>query len=507
MRYKNVCLIINPRDGQNMARINDVLAVFSAACWKTDMLLKTYCGQTMELATQAAKQDYDLIVSYGGDGTLNQVINGVKNVKGKSIVGLLPGGTVNEWAGEVQIPGDPVKAALALVKSNVREVDLGHVAVQSLIYPDEIEGTQKQTKSKTKKRNTEKGSTKAPHNFLMMAGLGIDAAVIGQTSNSLKRRIGPLAFDISAAKEVVQHQPFHLEIRGGKHEDHILWQGEALQVIVANTRRYANIVEVAPDAYLDDGVFDVCVITKGNPLTTMRQISAVLVQHRLDDEDENIRRFRGAHFSIRVPASILLHLDGSIVRLKDYLSKSECKILEQHSSKDIQVSYSFDAMPRAIQMAIPETYDNTLFEGKRHLDSSDASMEETGDREDVTATEGKGNKQGKQTAQSQGQGSSASESAQALLDGADGARNVTVVGGVANVNKKKFAIIAGNTMKQSTGEMRPVAVRSDKKTIIVNVEGEHGSPEMMEKLSEGSRIVVKGKKSRRGVIRATHILV
>lgn len=500
MSYKNVCLIINPRDGQNMAKINDVLAVFSAACWKTDMLLKTYCGQTMELATQAARQDYDLIVSYGGDGTLNQVINGVKNAKGKSIVGLLPGGTANEWAGEVQIPGDPVKAALALVKSNVREVDLGRVAVQSLIYPDEIEGTQKQTK-----RNKEKGSTKAPHNFLMMAGLGIDAAVIGQTSNSLKRKIGPLAFDISAAKEVVQHQPFHLEIRGGKHEDHILWQGEALQVIVANTRRYANIVEVAPDAYLDDGVFDVCVITKGNPLTTMRQISAVLVQHRLDDEDENIRRFHGAHFSIRVPASILLHLDGSTVRLKDYLSKSEGKVLEQHSSKDIQVNYSFDAMPRAIQMAIPETYDNTLFEGKRHLDSSnDATTEETGDRGDVTATEGMSNKQ---RGQSQGQGSPASERAQALLGGADGARNVTVVGGVVNVNKKKAAIIAGNTSKQSTGEMRPVAVLSDKKTIIMNKEGEHGSADLMEKLSEGSTIVVKGKKSKRGVIRATHILV
>lgn len=504
MSYKNVCLIINPRDGQNMAKINDVLAVFSAACWKTDLLLKTYCGQTMELATQAAKQDYDLIVSYGGDGTLNQVINGVKNVKGKSVVGLLPGGTANEWAGEVQIPGDPVKAALALVKSNVREVDLGHVAVQSLIYPDEVEGTQKQSKSKTK-RNKEKGSTKAPHNFLMMAGLGIDAAVIGQTSNSLKRKIGPLAFDISAAKEVVQHQPFHLEIRGGKREDHILWQGEALQVIVANTRRYANIVEVAPDAYLDDGVIDVCVITKGNPLTTMRQITAVLMQHRIDDEDENIRTFRGAHFSVRVPASILLHLDGSAVRLKDYVSKSECKVLAQHSSKDIQVNYSFDAIPRAIQMAIPETYDNTLFEGKRHLASSDdVTTEETGDKGDVTAAKDKGSKQG---GQSQGHGSPASESAQALLGGVDGARNVTVVGGVANVNKKKTAIIAGNTTKQSTGEMRPVAVRSDKKTVIVNKEGEYGSPDLMEKLSEGSTIVVKGKKSKRGVIRATHILM
>ena len=500
MRCKKVCLIINPRDGQNMAKINDVLAVFSAADWKTDMLLKTYCGQTMELATQAARKDYDLIVSYGGDGTLNQVINGVKNAKSKGVVGLLPGGTANEWAGEVQIPGDPVKAALALIKSNVRKVDLGHVAVQSLMYPNEMEDPQKQAKSETK-RNNEKGSTQAPHNFLMMAGLGIDAAVIGQTSNTLKRKIGPLAFDISAAKEVVEHQPFHLEIRDGKHEDRIIWQGEALQVIIANTRRYANIVEVAPDAYLDDGVFDACVITKGNPLTTMRQIFAMLVQHRLDDEDENIRKFRGAHFSIRVPASVPMHLDGSAVRLKDYLSKSECKVLEHHNSKDIQVNYSFDAMPQAVQMAIPETYDNTLFEGKRHLDSSKAATEES------TASGDKGSTQGKLKVQSQAEVSSASESAQALLNGANGARSVTVVGGVANVNKKQAAIIAGNTVKKSTGEMRPVAVLSDETTMIVNVNGELVAPDMMEKLSEGTAIVVKGKKSKRGVIHATHILV
>ncbi|TMD62826.1 MAG: YegS/Rv2252/BmrU family lipid kinase [Chloroflexi bacterium] len=497
MRYKNVCLIINPRDGQNMVKINDVLAVFSAAGWKTDMLLKIYCGQTMDLATQAAKKGYDLMVSYGGDGTMNQVINGVKNVKGKSVVGLLPGGTANEWAGEVQIPGDPIKAALALVKSEVREVDLGHVTVQRIIKTGAIEDAQKQTKGKAK-RNKEQDSTKAPHNFLMMAGLGIDAAVIGQTPNSLKHKIGPIAFDISSAKEVVEHQPFQLEIRDGKKEDHILWQGEALQVIVANTRRYANMVEVAPDAYLDDSVFDVCVITKGNPLTTMQQISAMLLRHRLDDEDQNIRRFRGAHFSIRVPASTPLQLDGSRVRLKDYLGKAERKVLEQEDSKDLVVDYRFDALPRAIQLAIPHTYDNALFEDKHH--------------EDTAIVHPTGGDKGDQQQQGKGERLSRSDEGSAPIPGdaealLDGARSVSVVGGVANVNKKKVGIIAGNTTKQSTGEKLPVAVRSDQKTVIVNKAGEHVSQAVVEKLPEGEVIVVKGKKSKRGVIQATHILV
>lgn len=495
MRYKNVCLIINPRDGQNMAKINDVLAVFSAAGWKTDMLLKTHCGQTMDLATQAAKKGYDLMVSYGGDGTLNQVINGVKNVKGKSVVGLLPGGTANEWAGEVQIPGDPLKAALALVKSEVREVDLGHVSVQRIISTGAMEDAQKQTKGKAK-RNKEKDSTKAPHNFLMMAGLGIDAAVIGQTPNSLKHKIGPLAFDISSAKEVVEHQPFHLEIRDGKNKDHILWQGEALQVIVANTRRYANMVEVAPDAYLDDSVFEVCVITKGNPLTTMQQISAMLLRHRLDDEDQNIRRFRGAHFSIRVPASTPLQLDGSRVRLKDYLGKAERKVLEQEDSKDLVVDYRLDALPRAIQMAIPHTYDNALFEDKRH---EDTAMAHSGEG-DVAVSRDKGER----LARTDEGSAHIAGDVEALLDGA---QNVSVVGGVAKINKKKVGIIAGSTTKQSTGEKLPVAVRADQKTVIVNKAGEHVSRSVVEKLPEGETIVVKGKKSKRGVIQATHILV
>jgi diacylglycerol kinase family enzyme len=116
MQSQRACLVINPRDGQNVATLPALLAVFSAAGWQTDVVLKEYGGHAMELATEAASKGYDIVIGYGGDGTLNQVVNGMMNGKQKkqSLVGVLPGGTANVWATEVSVPSDPVKAALTL---------------------------------------------------------------------------------------------------------------------------------------------------------------------------------------------------------------------------------------------------------------------------------------------------------------------------------------------------------------------------------------------------------
>src|SRR5205823_11439992 len=93
MHCKKACLVINPRSGENLAKIADVIAVLSAAGWNTTIRIKEYGGHSMELATEAVEEGYDLVIAYGGDGTLNQVVNGVMNAKGQhSIVGIIPGG-------------------------------------------------------------------------------------------------------------------------------------------------------------------------------------------------------------------------------------------------------------------------------------------------------------------------------------------------------------------------------------------------------------------------------
>src|SRR5207237_6073231 len=133
MKSKKACLVINPRAGQNLARLSGVLAVLAAAGWKTDIAIKEYGGHTMELGTQAAEKNYDLVIAYGGDGTLNQVVNGVMNAKGRqSMVGLIPGGNANVWASEIGIPADPVKEALTLVNTECRNGVIGYDRVEAV---------------------------------------------------------------------------------------------------------------------------------------------------------------------------------------------------------------------------------------------------------------------------------------------------------------------------------------------------------------------------------------
>ena len=179
---------------------------------------------------------------------------------------------------------------------------------------------------------------------------------MGHVSQPLKYRVGALAVGVSTAKELPTHHPFSVEIRtGDANNEGIHWKGEALQVVIGNTRLYADIVEMTPNAYIDDGVLDVCVITSGNPLTTMQQIASLLLRHQPDNVTAEY--FQGAHFSLSVPASVALQLDGSAVKLKDYLNKADEESLERANEADqVMVTYNFDALPHVLPIAIPRAY-------------------------------------------------------------------------------------------------------------------------------------------------------
>src|SRR5690349_3639600 len=176
MGTKRACLVINPKDGSNVSKLTAILAILAAAGWETDIALKQYGGHSMELAGQATKKGYDAVIAYGGDGTLSQVVNGVMNGKArKTMVGLIPGGTANVWANEVGVPGDAVKAALTLVSSEDRKVDVGNVTVASLTFLPTIQGNDQPepgaygSEMGAQVRRV-KPTTKARHHFLLMAG-------------------------------------------------------------------------------------------------------------------------------------------------------------------------------------------------------------------------------------------------------------------------------------------------------------------------------------------------
>jgi YegS/Rv2252/BmrU family lipid kinase len=503
MKRKQTSLIINPRVGQNLAQMTDILAVFAAAGWKTELALKEYGGHTMALATKAAEDGRDLVIAYGGDGTLNQVLNGVMNAKNRqSTIGLIPGGTANVWANEIGVPSDPVHAALTLIDSQTQKVDIGHIAVDGLTFPDTSQEEQPRPRKKSRKRQAKARSNPRQH-FLLMAGLGIDASIMNHVSQPLKYRLGALAVGISAAKELPMTRPFPVEIRiGDENNAEIHWKGEALQIIIGNTRFYANIAQMTPNAYINDGVLDVCVITAGNVVTTMQQIAALLLRHQPDNLTTEY--FQGAHFSLSVPASIALQLDGSAVKLKNYLCKADQQALAQaDKTEQVMVTYHFDALPRALNMAIPRTYTGALFKGPT---SVHAQPEETTPiSTEVEATE-QGEKQPEQQIAQQPEQEQAEQST-SVQTGLEHGREITVVGVHPNPAEKDMYIIAGSATKQSTGEIQAVAVRVDIHTLVRRKTGEHASLEAVLMLQAGDAIVVVGKKQKRGVILAKQIAI
>lgn len=525
MSGKTASLIINPRTGENVARLQDILAVLWAAGWKTKVKLKEYGKHGMHLAHAAALEGRDIIIAYGGDGTLNQIVNGVMSVKGhKSAVGILPGGTVNVWAGEIGVPFDPVKAALTLVSSRIRKVDVGRIEVYSITFPGE-EPTLVTSRAKKK---VLKESSKVRHHFLLMAGLGIDAAIMGGVSRPLKYRIGPLAVGLSAAREISEQHAFPIEIESidADQSNKVLWKGEAMQVVVGNTRRYAGFVEITSDASIDDGMLDLRIITMGDPFTTMQQLSSLLLRQKLDTTTAEY--LRAPHLRLTVPANVPFQVDGSSVLLKDYLSSADYARLQMLTDPSkARITYQLDALPRALDVAIPYTYNGELFErALQHTHAGDEFhmlngkvlhpeffSQKSQQPAETTLQQYTATVETKPASQLANDGLQRVQAAKPeeevskeipdfinllLQDG----RRVTVFGKVSDSNREQTFIIAGSAHDPITDERRPVALVVNAHTTLLNRNGRYITDvaKVVGELEEGELVVVEGKSSKRGVI-------
>ena len=486
MKCKTAYLIINPRLGKKVNALTAMIAVLSAAGWKTDTAIKEFGGHTRRLARKAAEAGYDLVIGFGGDGTLNQVVNGVMAAKRRGcLVGVVPGGTANVWAHEIGVSEDPVKASLLLINSGGYKVDVGHVAVDSLAFAP----------GKKDRQMEERQGPRGRHHFLLMAGLGIDAAIMSQVPTSLKERIGKAAVVLAAVKTLPSQHAFPIEIwsSGEGAEKAMRWKGEALQVIVGNTRRYGNFAEATPDALIDDGALDVCIITAGAPLSTIKQILSILLNR--NPRNGRSERFRDSRFWIRAPASVDLQLDGSRVTLDDGVPAPERTERRQKKNAEANVvTYRFDAIPRALHVAIPYTYNGALFENGSPKEIARPAKEQSPDQNAGRA----GARKSKDVQY---------QDPQRLYALLKYGRKVTVVGVGPNPERDTTYIVAGVTSEKKTGVSKPVAVQINHKTTLVGPKGESLPITFAAKLLENTVIVVEGKQSKRGVVRAKRVVV
>ncbi|MGI8477231.1 MAG: diacylglycerol/lipid kinase family protein [Thermomicrobiales bacterium] len=307
-------LITNPNSGRGGIDLSGVLPTLDAHGWDVEVCKTERPGHATELAAEAVADGVAVVIACGGDGTLGETVDGV--IGSDAAVGVLPGGTANLWAREVGISADLNLATLQLIGAQRRRIDVGRLAINGM----------------------------AEQHFLLMAGLGLDGAVVAGLSDRLKARVGMLAY-APAIFDAVRHfprTPMTVDLDG------VAWKGDVVQMIAGNTRRYASVTSLTPEAFIDDGRLDVCLLTPSGFPAIARQLGSLLLRRRPDRGSAVSDRV--GQLTVRTPRVTPLQLDGSPVKQDDVKAGPE------------GVSYVFSLITQSLTVLVPRAYNGALFQ-------------------------------------------------------------------------------------------------------------------------------------------------
>jgi YegS/Rv2252/BmrU family lipid kinase len=264
-------------------------------------------GDAQQLAADAVAAGSEMIVAAGGDGTINEVVNGI-GTSGVPL-GVLRVGTVNVFARELGIPGDLAAAWAVLERGRVREVDLGYAEPM-----DDGGGT-------GPPRDAGGGRGGKRRYFVQLAGVGFDAWAVQHASWKLKKMIGPLSYVWAGLKAVARPcAPVQVTMSNGRtaplRAGSLPGDGEAITargavVLIGNGRFYGGAFAVFPRARLDDGRLDVCVFAKSGYWDVLRYAQGVVRGAHTRARD--VTYWQGAEFICRTDgAAVPFEVDGEL---------------------------------------------------------------------------------------------------------------------------------------------------------------------------------------------------
>jgi YegS/Rv2252/BmrU family lipid kinase len=260
-------LIANPAAGRCAPqRIEQARYLLEGAGAKVELALTAARGDARAAAAQARVGGYDRIVAAGGDGTLNEVLNGL--APSAIPLAFIPLGTVNVLALEARIPFDLVAACQVAIAGRPQPVALGRAGDER---------------------------------FLLMAGVGFDAEVVRTVSSALKRRIGRCAYLVSALRLFLAGYAPQLKVTV---DDQPTCTAQAL--IVGNGRLYGGRFSLTPGADLSVPEFEVLIIERCGRLALLRTALRMLCRQTVAAADGRLLMGK----EIRVAGVAPLQFDG-----------------------------------------------------------------------------------------------------------------------------------------------------------------------------------------------------
>ncbi len=211
---REIFVILNPAArGERARAMKDYVQEISA---QASIKLTSSPGEAGFLAKRAVERGARIIVAAGGDGTINEVVNGIANTQAS--LGILPAGTMNVFALELGIPFDLEEAWEIILRGRTRTIDLPRAGNKS---------------------------------FVQMAGVGLDAQTVKETTREFKKLFGPLSYVFNVIRIAAQKQP-HITVTLKDGSTHV-----AAFVLIGNGRFYGGPFPMFKEASLDDGLLEV----------------------------------------------------------------------------------------------------------------------------------------------------------------------------------------------------------------------------------------------------------
>jgi diacylglycerol kinase (ATP) len=237
-----VLAVVNPAAGQDQPVLKTLNAVFQEYDLDWDISITKSPGDGQRLARQAVQDGVELVMVYGGDGSVMECASGL--IGSQVPLLILPGGTANVMAHELGLPFDLEEGITLAVnpESAIRPVDMGQMG---------------------------------NYHFMLRAGMGFEAAMVEGADRELKDRLGLLAYGISALQALADPPiaRYRLELDGEVEET------EGLACIVANSGHLgARDLVLSPKIDISDGLLDVLVITRADLPSLVSLLASVVAR-------------------------------------------------------------------------------------------------------------------------------------------------------------------------------------------------------------------------------------
>jgi diacylglycerol kinase (ATP) len=283
-------LIVNPVSGTDAAP--DYLPAMNErlreAFGELDIVMTVAAGDALNLARRSVEEGYERLLVAGGDGTLNEVVNGVAGVAGgleRITFGVIPLGTGNDFAAALGLPEEVEGAVETMLAGRIVLSDVG-------VVNDRY--------------------------FVNVSAGGFIAEVSDAVNPQLKSVAGKFAYIIGGAQVLLEYEPVRVRLRATLENGRELRRETGVQMFaVCNSRLVGGGRPIAPEAVINDGALDVCVVEAVPTLEFVRLLSSVPGGNHI--EDERVAYFRALEVELSFDRTIKVNTDGEV------LEADECR--------------------------------------------------------------------------------------------------------------------------------------------------------------------------------------